>query len=166
MFSQHFSCLLTFTITAVKSMIAKQIERNHTGQMDHFCLFITVFPVLNVTLIVYYISIRDSETYLYHPVKKKSSEDDIPKILILSQARSGSSFLGSMMSAHDNAYYLFEPFWKMNVNKTPLDDLIDDNHVLASKAIENVLNKIYNCGNISFLHLVQLRSYKSLKNIQ
>ena len=128
--------------------------------MDNFCLFITVFPVLNVTILVYYVSNGDYEIAHQHLVRKKSTRDDrrdsVPKILILSQARSGSSFLGSMMSAHDNAYYMFEPFWKMKVNKTPLDDLIDDNDQLASKAIENVLNKIFNCGNTSFLHLVHI----------
>ena len=126
--------------------------------MDNFCLFITVFPVLNVTILVYYVSNSYYDVDNHHLVRKKSSKDDrrdsVPKILILSQARSGSSFLGSMMSAHDNAFYMFEPFWKMKVNKTSLDDLIDDNDKLASKAIENVLDKIFNCRNTSFLQLV------------
>ena len=34
----------------------------------------------------------------------------VPKILILTQGRSGSSFLGTLMSASGDAYYVFEPF--------------------------------------------------------
>ena len=34
----------------------------------------------------------------------------VPKVLIVSQARSGSSFLGSIMSASPNCFYYYEPF--------------------------------------------------------
>ena len=34
----------------------------------------------------------------------------VPKVLIVSQARSGSSFLGSLMSASPNCFYYYEPF--------------------------------------------------------
>jgi len=37
----------------------------------------------------------------------------VPKILILTQGKSGSSFLGTLMSASRNALYIFEPFMKV-----------------------------------------------------
>ena len=48
----------------------------------------------------------------------------VPSVLILTQARSGSSFLGSLMSADTKSYYLFEPF-NMNLKGARLGDLLD-----------------------------------------
>ena len=49
----------------------------------------------------------------------------VPKVLIVSQARSGSSFLGSIMSASPNCFYYYEPFkgiafLNFDISTTPL----------------------------------------------
>jgi len=73
------------------------------------------------------------------------SENKVSKVLILTQARSGSSFLGSVMSSDKNAFFVFEPFQRLKSLKIPLEE---DNHTHDPQDIlvlQNYLSNIFNC---------------------
>ena len=70
----------------------------------------------------------------------------VPKVLIVSQARSGSSFLGSIMSASSNSFYYFEPFEGMTINKKDFqDDYTDKYNEAASFIAEVILKNLFEC---------------------
>ena len=79
-----------------------------------------------------------------HQIIRKPPEK-IPKIVILSQARSGSTFLGALMSASFNAYYVFEPFQKVKLNNTPIDDLIEDHSSESAKTVQKIFDIFFQC---------------------
>ena len=68
----------------------------------------------------------------------------VPKVLILSQARSGSSFLGSIMSASSNASYYYEPFKNMKIGGEDFQDFyVDKEHKLAPSIVRSVLDTLF-----------------------
>jgi len=60
----------------------------------------------------FYSNLNEFET----KTREESFDNKVPKILILTHGRSGSSFLGSLMSASTDAYYVFEPFMNVKLN--------------------------------------------------
>ena len=77
-----------------KSFTSDEILTSYTNK-EHFSTQINSFS----TLTSVESSLEDEEGTL-----------GVPKVLIVSQARSGSSFLGSIMSASPNCFYYYEPF--------------------------------------------------------
>ena len=71
--------------------------------------------------------------------------NEIPKVLILTQARSGSSFVGSLMSAGAGAYYLFEPYHSLKFKNHRLDDMLDAEEPGAIELAKNIFFDIYDC---------------------
>ena len=57
--------------------------------------------------------------------------------------RSGSSFLGSLMSAGEEVTYIYEPLYKVSVNGTKIENLEDMEYV------RKFLRDLFQCG-ISF----------------
>merc|ERR1712155_501161 len=75
----------------------------------------------------------------------------VPKVLILSQARSGSSFLGSIMSASSNASYYYEPFKNMKIGGEDFQDFyVDKEHKLAPSIVRSVLNTLFEVSGFNF----------------
>ena len=86
------------------------------------------------------------------PIRKTLKTDDcsrhqnLTKVLIFSQARSGSSFLGSIMSASSNSFYYFEPYKGMIINKKDFqDDYADKYDEAASFIAEVILKNLFEC---------------------
>ena len=77
-----------------KSSTSDEILTSYTNK-EHFSTQINSFS----TLTSVESSLEEEEVTL-----------SVPKVLIVSQARSGSSFLGSIMSASPNSFYYYEPF--------------------------------------------------------
>ena len=66
----------------------------------------------------------------------------VPKVLVLSQGRSGSSFLGSLLSADHNAFYFYEPFKGMAPDGK---NFVDKSDAAKSFVVENIINNLFNC---------------------
>jgi len=62
------------------------------------------------------------------------------KVLVLSYARSGSSLLGEMISAHLSTSYYFEPLWQQNIS---CEHQINSTKI--AKRLENVVGGLLNC---------------------
>ena len=68
----------------------------------------------------------------------------VAKVLLVSQARSGSSFLGSIMSASSNASYYYEPFKNMKIGGEDFQDFyVDKEHKLAPSIVRSVLDTLF-----------------------
>ena len=50
-----------------------------------------------------------------------------------------------VISASANAYYVYEPFAKMKLNHTRIDELIDGHDYEANKMVKTRLLDIFNC---------------------
>ena len=77
-----------------KSFTIDEILTSYTNK-EHFSTEINRFSTLT--------SVESS-------LEEEEGTLGVPKVLIVSQARSGSSFLGSIMSASPNCFYYYEPF--------------------------------------------------------
>ena len=66
----------------------------------------------------------------------------VPKVLVLSQGRSGSSFLGSLLSAGHNAFYFYEPFKGMAPDGR---NFVDKSDPAKSFVVESIINNLFNC---------------------
>ena len=66
------------------------------------------------------------------------------QVLVLSQARSGSSFIGALMSASRDAYYIYEPFKKTHGGK--LDEELDKQTPEAINLVRESITGIMKCG--------------------
>ena len=77
-----------------KSFTSDEILTSYTNK-EHFSTQINSFSTLT--------SVESS-------LQGEEGTLGVPKVLIVSQARSGSSFLGSIMSASPNCFYYYEPF--------------------------------------------------------
>ena len=81
----------------------------------------------------------------------------VPKVLILSQARSGSSFLGSIMSASSNASYYYEPFKNMKIGGEDFQDFyVDKEHKLAPSIVRSVLDTLFEVSGFYFTSTTNL----------
>ena len=81
-------------------------------------------------------------------IKEDSEHENnrnVSKILIISQARSGSTFLGSIMSASLNSYYTLEPFMKTWLKGTLIADHIDKNNGKAKHFVQQHIKNLFNC---------------------
>ena len=96
------------------------------------CAIVFIFLVCNIRYNIPYIGYStkppalSSDGQYNIETTETSKSDDVKKILIITQARSGSSFLGSIMSASSSAYYVYEPFKRKKINGTLLDEYIDN----------------------------------------
>ena len=100
-------------------------------------------------------------------------EKVIPKILILTQARSGSTFLSSILSASPNSYFIDEPFQRIEIDKTELDVLINNNNTMANAMVKIMLENLFNCNyqpdrisvrNLKQLHYVYIKTISVKKD--
>ena len=66
----------------------------------------------------------------------------IPKILILTQARSGSTYL----SASPNSYFIDEPFQRITVDKIELDVLLNNDNTMANNFVKIMLKDLFKCN--------------------
>ena len=73
------------------------------------------------------------------------TRNELPKVLIVTQARSGSSFLGSLMSAGPGAYYIFEPYKNIEFKGHRLDDMLDTEDPGAIKLAKYIFKDILEC---------------------
>ena len=124
-------------------------------------LTITVNFLISLSIIIstsrqLSLPLNNSNTYRDNvPIHKTLKGDEcsgdqklpkVAKVLIVSQARSGSSFLGSIMSASSNSFYYFEPFEGMTINKKDFqDDYTDKYNEAASFIAEVILKNLFEC---------------------
>ena len=94
-------------------------------------------------------------------LEPNTKENEVPKVLILTQARSGSSFLGSLMSAGSSAYYLFEPYKNMRFKGNRLDDMLDVEDPEAIELAKNIFLGIFDCK--TYNHTTKRRSRGKVK---
>ena len=90
---------------------------------------------------------------------------EAPKVLIFTQTRSGSSFLGSLLTVPEDAFYVFEPFMKLKFNGTEFEKIA--NHAKVDNSVidylKAMIERIYNCdhGNVvRFTHQIQVDNSK------
>ena len=65
--------------------------------------------------------------------------------MITLNERSGSSFLGSLMSAGDTVTYVYEPFFGLNINGTDIKDILARNDVIAPDFVRRHLSDLFEC---------------------
>ena len=105
-----------------------------------------------------YLTIELDKGYFSSSVSRNNCDEEnvVPKVLILTQARSGSSFLGSIMSSSSSSYYLYEPFKGKKVNGTRLDEIIDDGNEIANIIVKEFLDRLFECqmmtGHVSTIN--------------
>ena len=80
--------------------------------------------------------------------------------MIIPNSRSGSSFLGSLMSAGDMVTYVYEPFFDVSINGTDVQKIINRNDVTASSLIRQNLTDMFDCRSY---YLRRPREQKNLK---
>ena len=68
-----------------------------------------------------------------------------PKVLILTQWRSGSSFLGSLLAPDEESFYVFEPFINVNFSGRPIEDQAENPSQEAVEYVKTFLHQIYDC---------------------
>ena len=73
-------------------------------------------------------------------IEKSREMRSVPKVLVLSQGRSGSSFLGSILSAGHNAFYFYEPFKGMAPDGK---DFVDKSDPAKSFVVESIINNLF-----------------------
>ena len=76
---------------------------------------------------------------------ESNSNKSVAKVLILTQARSGSTFLGSLMSAGTRSFYIYEPFQQMRLRGASMHNLLERNDNRAINTARDTVNKILDC---------------------
>ena len=106
------------------------------------------FLSCGIFLFVYFLSIHNNN-FKIDVKQTRTNENEnnrnVSKILIISQARSGSTFLGSIMSASLNSYYTLEPFMKTWLKGTLIADHIDKNNGKAKNFVQQHIKNLFNC---------------------
>jgi len=64
------------------------------------------------------------------------------RVLLLAYARSGSSFVGELLTTGTTSFYFFEPFYALRPNGTIYEDYVDSDsgRWIASKYLDNLLS--------------------------
>ena len=83
------------------------------------------------------------------------------KVIIIPNFRSGSSFLGSLMSAGARVTYVYEPFFGVFINGTDIQDFIERNDVAASQLIRQNLTDLFDCRTV---YVKRREKHKNIKN--
>ena len=112
-----------------------------------------------------YLTIELDKGYFSSSVSRNNCDEEnvVPKVLILTQARSGSSFLGSIMSSSSSSYYLYEPFKGKKVNGTRLDEIIDDGNEIANIIVKEFLDRLFECQMMTG-HVSTINSYTPINH--
>lgn len=95
----------------------------------------------------------------------RKEKQEIPKVLIFSQTRSGSSFLGSLLTVPEDSFYVFEPFMNLSFNETSFEKIVNKKNIENSviDSIKAMIGKIYNCDHenvVRFTHQIQVDNSK------
>ena len=126
------------------------LQRQYKGKKESDNIYLT--RILKILISYQHLSINSLlvqrrekwETFLFWA---KPGKDLTPAEgnLIIPPARSGSSFLGSLMSAGDAVTYVYEPFFGVSINGTDIQNIINRNDVAASNLIKKNLTDLFDC---------------------
>ena len=134
----HMAYLFCYHDINIKHMNAKNVSllSDFEARRRKSIIFTTESPYTSS------VSPSSSPTSEPFQIEKSREMRSVPKVLVVSQGRSGSSFLGSLLSAGHNAFYFYEPFKGMVPDGK---NFVDKSDAAKSFVVENIINNLFNC---------------------
>ena len=138
--------------------------------------FLLIIPVLGMLIFKFsqkkpatVLNMDSPVNYTSNSTESDSNENkEAPKVLIFTQTRSGSSFLGSLLTVSKDSFYVFEPFMNWSHNGKPIEEIVNKDNVdnTVIDTVKHMLGKIFTCSHeqvIKFSHQIQVTNSKLSK---
>lgn len=108
----------------------------------------TLFALLFFTICFHQREVLEATSILGKSIRQIEPEKKVTKLLILAYPRTGSSFVGDILSAHPNSSYLFEPLYEYFPYGYSVDYWPTWNSTVRD-IVEEYMEKLFNCDEVS-----------------